>query len=233
MIADSQASAANGASNLPTVATASLPVAYERAKEALAACDRVDECKEWADKAAALASYAKQSEDDTLYKHAVRIRARAIRRCGELLKEIGRPKQGGRPPKNGGGTPTVSQAAEEAGLSRDQRVTAIRVASVPAEDFDEAVESDEPPTITALADAGKATKPKPLIDLKGRDPADFAASTDAQGNLRRLFEAAERIPAARVARGAFPHERRDIEQQAMVVQTWLRDLLREVAEAEE
>jgi hypothetical protein len=35
---------------------------------------------------AALASYAKQSEDETLMKLAMRIRARAVRRCGELLK---------------------------------------------------------------------------------------------------------------------------------------------------
>ena len=48
----------------------------------------------WADKAAALASYAKQSEDTTLEKAALRIRARAIRRAGELLKAI-MPAKGG------------------------------------------------------------------------------------------------------------------------------------------
>ena len=31
-------------------------------------CSSLDECKEWADKAAALASYGKQMDDDTLFK---------------------------------------------------------------------------------------------------------------------------------------------------------------------
>lgn len=36
----------------------------------------------------ALASYAKQADDDTLRKQADRIQARAVRRCGELLKQF-------------------------------------------------------------------------------------------------------------------------------------------------
>ena len=67
---------------------ARLPVSYEAARTALANCAQVDECKDWADKALALASYAKQANDETLFKMATRIRARAIQREGELLKEI-------------------------------------------------------------------------------------------------------------------------------------------------
>jgi hypothetical protein len=48
----------------------------------------VDECQDWADKVAALASYARQAEDEALRKMATRIRAQAILRCGELLREI-------------------------------------------------------------------------------------------------------------------------------------------------
>jgi len=40
------------------VSTAQLPRTYEAAKRALSECSEVDECKDWADKAAALASYA-------------------------------------------------------------------------------------------------------------------------------------------------------------------------------
>lgn len=88
----------------------------------------------WANKAEALASYAKQADDDTLRKQADRIQARAIRRCGELLKQFdGR----GRPTENNEGAHTISQreAAAEAGMSRHQQSTAVRVANLPAEAF--------------------------------------------------------------------------------------------------
>ena len=62
-------------------ANASLPVSYENARNALANCQAVDECKEWADKAAALASYAKQADDDELY-----MMARRIQRGAEVMR---------------------------------------------------------------------------------------------------------------------------------------------------
>jgi hypothetical protein len=73
---------------LPSIANTKLPAAYTVAKRALAECGKIDECKDWADKSAALASYAKQSGDKSLFNLATRIQARAIRRCGELLKEV-------------------------------------------------------------------------------------------------------------------------------------------------
>ena len=116
---------------LPSISDARLPAVYERATQALSECSRIDECKDWANKAEALASYARQSKDDTLRKMAERIQARAIRRCGELLKLIGN-EEGGRPIKNHDGTDIVfsrTQAAKDAGLSERQKVTALRVAN--------------------------------------------------------------------------------------------------------
>ena len=52
------------------VATAWLPAAYENAKTALAQCDAIDQCKEMADKAQALASYARQANDPELRQMA-------------------------------------------------------------------------------------------------------------------------------------------------------------------
>ena len=131
--------------------TAKLPSRYHAAKAALRDCTAVDECMEWADKASALASYAKQAHDDELEKMAKRIRARALRRAGELLKQIDRPAQGGRP-QNGMGDHTVSAAAREAGMSKHQQVTATRIANVPEDDFEEMVESGL--TATKIAEAG-------------------------------------------------------------------------------
>lgn len=158
-------------------ATARLPQSYESAKTALSQCVALDECKSWADKAAALASYAKQANDDELMKMATRIRDRAIRRAGELLQQI-EPSKGGRPTETGVGAhtsyPTRRTAAEEAGLSKHQQVQAVRIASIPKADFDRQVESDKPPTLSQLAVQGiQRPQPRPIIDLKGRDPGEF------------------------------------------------------------
>jgi hypothetical protein len=140
------------------VKSASLPVVYERAKQALMECEKIDECLEWADKAAALASYARQAEDVELENLSKRIRARAYRRVGEMLKEIPSGKPG---PKSVGGLPQISrsQAAADAGLSRDQKVTAIRIASIPDEDFEDEIESPNPPGTVLLSRIASASKP--------------------------------------------------------------------------
>lgn len=152
-------------------ANAKLPQTYANAKSALYSCVSIDECQSWADKAAALASYAKQSQDEELMKMATRIRDRAIRRAGELLKQI-------KPAPNqhvaGAGAHTSrTDAARDAGMSKHQQVQAVRVANVPAETFDKLVESPTPPTVTKLAAMGTKPAPRPVIDLKGRDPEAF------------------------------------------------------------
>jgi hypothetical protein len=71
-----------------------------------------DECKTWADKAAALASYAKQSEDKGLENSSKRIKARAISRCGELLKQI-EPASKHNAAKREGGSPLCSHVKRQ------------------------------------------------------------------------------------------------------------------------
>lgn len=161
---------------------ARLPQAYELAKQALANCASIDECKDWADKAEALASYAKQADDDTLRKHADRIQARAIRRCGELLKQFNAAGARTDRPSEGAHPRSASEAASDAGISPHQHKTAVRVANVPAETFEATVESEAPPTVTKLADMGR--KPRQLLDLGGRDPGDFNKSMHFRGMLR-------------------------------------------------
>jgi hypothetical protein len=71
-------------------------------------------------------------DDDALQKLAMRIQSCAVRRCGELLKTF--DAQGKRSDKLGNGADTkFSQrdAAEQAGISKRQQVTAVRVAKVP------------------------------------------------------------------------------------------------------
>lgn len=190
-------------------ANARLPQTYENAKTALANCAQLDECQDWADKAAALASYAKQANDDEMMKMATRIRDRAIRRAGELLKQI-EPNKGGRPSETGRDAPTSltrKQAAEDAGMSKDQMVQAIRVANVPQPDFDAQVESVNPPTVTALAEQGKKPAPKPVIDLKGRDPAEFNRSMHFVGAFESYQRDVEKIDVDQILPGLTDSER--------------------------
>lgn len=86
-------------------------------------------------------------------KTAQRIRARAVRRCGELLKEIEK-QQGKRTDKlgDGGGPKSRKDAATDAGLSERQAKQSIRVANVPEENFEEQLESETPPTIKVEPD---------------------------------------------------------------------------------
>jgi hypothetical protein len=108
------------------------PAIYENAVHALSECYSIDEAKVWSDKYQALASYAKQAKDDRLLNLARRIQARAIRRCGELLREI-EPKQGANQNIKDGDGPNVrtrKQATTDAGLSERQAKTALSARSL-------------------------------------------------------------------------------------------------------
>lgn len=207
------------------VANARLPEVYERAKVALAECERLDECSEWANQAEALASYARQADDPGLENAARRIRARAVRRCGELLKEIDGRGKNGRAPNF---ALTRQDVAAEAGLSDHQRITAIRVANVPENEFEAAVESARPPGTTLLAQMGKIARPKveavdtltseDLSDMLDRHRANevvnlllrlAASQCEPQRVLGRLLDDQniDRLPKVRAAL-AFAHQLR-------------------------
>ncbi len=170
---------------LPSVSNATLPTAYINACNAMAECSTMDECQTWADKAAALASYAKQSQDDQLMKMAMRIQSRAISRCGELLSQIDIVRGDKSLFVDANGSDSIvtrKSAAEQAGLSERQQYTALRVANVPKDEFERLVESDNPPTVTKLAELGKKTRP--LVDLQGRDPKAYNRAMHFCGMLR-------------------------------------------------
>lgn len=46
-----------------------------------------------------------------------------------------------------------AEAARNAGLSERQQATAVRVARIPTEEYEEIIESEEPPTVIELAPA--------------------------------------------------------------------------------
>jgi hypothetical protein len=156
--------------------TARLPSSYHAAKGALRACVSVDECKDWADKASALASYAKQAGDTQLEDMAKRIRARAMRRAGELLKQIdGR----GDHMKNDAPVISQTQVARAAGFSERQQFTATRIATIPEDAFEDMVERGA--TVTELAAAGTQTREP------NRDEARLLLAA-VKGYAERLYQ---------------------------------------------
>ncbi|MCP4700706.1 MAG: hypothetical protein GY862_28205 [Gammaproteobacteria bacterium] len=206
--------------NLPetiNVQGASLPASYEAAKQALANCSSLDECKDWSDKASALASYAKMADDDDLEKYAIKIRSQAIRRCGELLKQFDGSTRAG-----GVATDTTQrQAAQDAGLSKRQQVTAVRVANVPQDIFDAAVEGDEKTTVTKLADMGKKSAPhNPYPDAPPAPPG-FIMATNAIGSVNRLSEFCHENDPVHVAGGVLNYEVTDLKTKISIIDNWL------------
>jgi hypothetical protein len=186
----------------PAAATVRLREDYAADRKELAECNRLDRCGDWVDRAAALASYAEEVKDQTLKAMAQRIRARAIRRAGELLRQI-EPQPGtrsdlGRAPTQG----SRAQAASNAGFSPHQARQALRVAAVPAADFERQIERLTPPTVTELARQGKRAKPRrppasslprPIVHLKGRDPEEISRAIPFVGAIGAAVRSLEKL----------------------------------------
>jgi hypothetical protein len=163
--------------------------------------------------AAALSSYARQADDESLHRYADRIKARAIRRCGELLKLVEPARGANQNIRDGAGMKVTRQsAASDAGLSERQKVTALRVASVPIEDFEQQVESDSPPTITALAEQGTshlgsstvtqyraATQARVAAQFSGRGTADQKERGGYFSSLAELLRLTHEAPPVNTA----------------------------------
>ncbi len=75
---------------------------------------------------------------------------------GELLKQF--DARGDHRKSNGTNTSSQKEMAEAAGISKRQQVTAVRVANIPAEKFEAAIENEKPATVTALAEMGKQVR---------------------------------------------------------------------------
>lgn len=110
-----------------------------------------------------------------------------MRRVGELLNEIERQQGGNRGGGRGnqGGTPSPkvshTRAARDGGLSNDQRKQAQRVANVPEEEFEQAVESEGPPTVSKLAEQG--TRKKQPSENKAPEGKNYRTSDCFSGFL--------------------------------------------------
>jgi hypothetical protein len=212
---------------LPDTSAARLPVTYEAARAAIAECERIDECKGWSDRAAALASYARQARDDSLRVMAVRIQARAQRRCGELLKQIPRADESTRYGQEGTLPPvTRTQAAADAGLSEHQRKTALRLASIPEPEFSRQVEDPSPPTVTRLAEQGTAAQSA----SRGRVIARALGAFKASEALRQFAQFCGRNEPSALAQSVALEDLEAMREIVLTIDRWLDQFVTHLSE---
>lgn len=138
--------------------SATFPQLYEKAREALAACESIDECLEWHNKSAAMASYFRQAKDRSLEGMAQRIRLRAWRRCGELFltMDLKEEIEGALGTSTGPKASTI--AGRTVGLNRAKINEAIRLAKLSSGDFEKAISAAPVPSISQLASPSRGGK---------------------------------------------------------------------------
>lgn len=157
------------------IATAQFPVNYEHAKTAIVACVRVDEVKDWADKSAALATYAKQVKDKTMLYAAQRIRARAEARLGELLLEISdkREFKTGRW-KREGIKRYARTTARDFGINPGQAKRSMMIAQIFPNKREILIDNDPPATVADLVRIAKNQIRMKAVRRSRRGPSTIA-----------------------------------------------------------
>ena len=106
--------------------------------------------------------------------------------------------------------PSQREAAEAAGMSSRQQVTAVRVANVDAEIFDAAVHFDKPPTITKLAETGTKTR-------LGMTRRRVQAGDGSAGDVERFAKFCAANDPVFVAGGVLKHEAKFAREQVALV----------------
>jgi hypothetical protein len=127
-------------------------VAYDAMCRAIDQALAVDEVKEIRDRAVALAQYQRQANNIEAESQCCRIRLRAERKAGELLKAMAlhgeREGRGGDRKSKSGGT-----TLNDLGISRDQSALWQGLAEVPEKDFEAAIAGDRPTSAAVLEKA--------------------------------------------------------------------------------
>lgn len=187
-----------------------VPVEYEAACKALAECVDLDESKCWADKADALAAWAKIYHDDKVAVTSKRLKLKAYRRMGEIAAEL-RPRkilrgQDGRSLGNAPGPVTL--LVEKGGLTKGAAENARRLARMPLAKFDEIVNLAIPPGPNL---AGKMSGSSDIWQLL----------TQSNMGLMKFRSFCRGNQAKALARGLYLNEATAARSAVLEVQEWL------------
>lgn len=144
---------------------------YDAARSALCEAHRVDEVKEIRDKAAALTEYARQANDNEMYRWATEIKLRAERKAGELLAAQVQ-HHGGRPAKRSS-EKTVSKSLEELGVTKQQSSDWQKIAKIDEKEFEIAMASPVIMTTKQLAAGETQRESKHGIHYSSETPEHY------------------------------------------------------------
>lgn len=132
-----------------------VPVEFEAACKALAACREIDEAKYWSDKASALAAWAKIYHSTKVDREARLLKLHAYRRIAELAADIRGKRGKGR----------VRDILTEEGLSSTEARQIEGVGRASKEEFERAVSSVRPPAPWAFTRGPDVAELKPLRSM--------------------------------------------------------------------
>lgn len=150
---------------------------YEAMRNAIAVCEKIDEIADLADQAVAAQAYFRQSKDVENEMGASRIRVRAERKLGEILKrmaETGERATAGEPvsqqmSRGATSAPTLA----DMGIPRDRASRAMQLADVPEQEFE-----------AALAEP-RIAQPRRILDER-RETVPITKTLNLWGRVRDL-----------------------------------------------
>jgi hypothetical protein len=91
-------------------------------------------------------------------------------------------------------------------------VQAVRVANLPRDEFEAAIEHDQPATVTRLAELGKTSKSA---------PPGFAAATHAIGTVKEFAAFCQAHSPEFVAGGIYGYEVATLRAHVTTIEAWL------------
>lgn len=136
--------------------TARIPLIYKDAVKALAQCSSIDEAKFYADKADALAAWARIYIDDAAMIEAQRLKLHAYRRMALLADEIMLDWR----LSKGLSTASVPRVLRDHGIKQSQAQVIAKVGELDKARFDAAVKQKRPPSPTTLVFVDAARQPQ-------------------------------------------------------------------------
>jgi len=160
-------------------------VKYDAARHALEIASTVDEAKSIKDKAAALQAYARQRADVDMERWTAEIKLRAVRRIGELSKELDKA-QGGRTDRlsNNAVTKSKEKALKRAGITKMSASRFERIAEIPQEEFDayldKKAKNKQPAKYTEVINKVSRARNAKNIPATRQLPANSFTVTDKQ-----------------------------------------------------